>query len=160
MKKKLGNKLAVATFLVSILYVFVLLFSRVDSIQKQNNGELGGEANAAYECPSGYVEVADFCIQSGLTGDETWSNAAKICAEDKDARLCRAQELMAACQAEKEDGVSFDDDIDGNDWEWTDDIADSGQAVIMFQNDNGCEDVSRASITSSSQEFRCCLNMY
>lgn len=160
MKKKLSHKLAVATFIVSILYVFVLLFSRVDSIQKQNGGELGGNANAAYTCPSGYIEIADFCIQEDLAGDETWYDATEKCVEDEGARLCKAQELMAACQAEKEDGVSFNDDIDGDEWEWVDDIANGGDAVIMFRNDNGCEDISRADITSDSHEFRCCLNLY
>lgn len=160
MEKKLSNKLAIATLIVSALYVFVLLFSKVDSIQKENNGGLGGDAKAAYTCPSGYVEVADFCIQEDLAGNDTWVEATKICAEDEDARLCRAQELMAACQAEKEDGVSFGDDIDGSDWEWADDIADSGEAVIMFRNDNGCKDMDRDSLTSDSHDFRCCLNMY
>lgn len=160
MRKKLGNKLAVATFTVSILYVFILLFSRVDLIQKQNNGELGGKANAAYECPSEYIEMGDFCIQSDLAGSETWYDASKLCAEDENARLCRAQELMAACQAEKEDGVSFDEDIDGPDWEWADDIADSGQAIVMFQNSNGCKMVDRANLKTVSHAFRCCVNRY
>jgi hypothetical protein len=160
MKKRLGNKLAVATFAVSVLYVFIFLFSRIDLIQKQNNGALKQNAKAAYTCPSGYIAIADFCIQSDLAGNDSWYDAAQECAENENARLCRAQELMAACQAEKEYGVSFDDNIDGDAWEWADDIAESGQAVMMFDSASGCNMVGKGNLTSGARDFRCCLNMY
>lgn len=160
MKKLFSKNLATTTFVVCVLYVTIFIFSRIDFIQKQNEGKLSGQANAAYTCPTGYVEIADFCIQSSLEGDENWHDAALSCLEDQDARLCGVQELMAACQAELEDGVSFDDDIDGDEWEWTDDITTSAEATVMFKDDNGCKMMDRGNLISSSNEFRCCKNRY
>ncbi len=160
MKNIIDEKLAVATFVVCILYVFIFAFSRIDLIQKQNGGNLNGKANAAYTCPADYIEVADFCIQSDLAGNETWQDAAKICAEDEGARLCRAEELMAACQTEMNDGVSFGDNIDGPDWEWADDIVNAGQAVVLFGNNNSCKEIEKRATISSSNDFRCCVNRY
>lgn len=159
MKQNISKKLTISIFIVCILYIAIFAFSKIDSIQKQNDGKLGADAKAAYVCPSGYVEIADFCIQSDLQGDDSWYDAAKECAEDEDARLCKGYELMAACQAEN-NGTSFNDDIDGGGWEWADDMADNNQALIMFRNPNGCRMTERDHITGDSNDFRCCVNRY
>ncbi|MBT3356522.1 hypothetical protein HN784_04990 [bacterium] len=160
MRKIISKNLATATFIVCTLYIAIFVFSRVDSIQKQNNGKLSGQANAAYECASGYIEVADFCIQSETAGDENWHDAALACAQDEEARLCKAQELMAACQAEHQDGTSFDDNIDGGGWEWADDIDNRNEATVMFRNNNNCKAMNKRNLSGSSNDFRCCKNRY
>ncbi len=160
MKKEFSKKLWIGTILVCGLYISILLFSRIDSIQKKNDGKIGVEVNAAYECPTGYIEIADFCIQSSLQGTENWHDAVKDCAENEEARLCKSHELMAACQAEDKDGESFNDDIDGGGWEWSADTADDDKATVMFRNDNDCKNTKLRDMTSSSNDYRCCKNRY
>ncbi len=160
MKKNITEKLTITTFIVCILYISIFFFSRIDLIQKQNGGDISEKARAAFTCPSGYIEIADFCIQSALSSDESWVDASEACSQNGKARLCKTQELMAACQAEKNDGVFFDDDIDGPDWEWVDDFANSGQAVVAFGNSNGCKDIGKDNIITDLNKFRCCMNRY
>lgn len=159
MKKDITKKLWIATFLTCFLYACISILTSLESIQKKNNNKLGQDAKAAYVCPSGYIEISDFCIQSSLQGDDDWHDAARDCAENQDARLCRSYELAAACQGENHDGISFDDNLDGGGWEWSGDMADDDNATVMFENDNNCKRMNLRNMGNSA-DYRCCRNRY
>lgn len=158
MKKKISRKLMLATLISCIFYLAIFTVSKIDEFQKNGNEKINEVANAAAVCQSGYVQVADFCIQDSVHGDENWFDAAEACVQEEDGRLCRSAEWRAACEADEAGDISLGNIGDTN--EWVDDFEREQEAFTIRNEGGNCRRVRHRNAESSSRDFRCCKNRY
>jgi hypothetical protein len=84
-------------------------------------------------CPTGYMDMGDYCILIGEAGTANWFNAIVGCKTldpSHPARLCTAQEWYYACTvAVASGGGPPYDMLEETYWEWTSNIFGSGTQV-------------------------------
>lgn len=107
-------------------------------------------------CPDGMAKGFDSCVDQHLqltAGLYTYDFAEKHC-RDQGKALCDSYELFVACKDTK-----IDDYAEGNYWEWSRNIINGGNAVLMLYNKTtayGCYHSSYADIQTYVAQFRCC----
>jgi hypothetical protein len=110
-------------------------------------------------CPPDFIPVGDYCVYHDDLPAENFSDAAKVCAEDYEARLCRAGEWFVACELSRPGEVLENELVNMVDgYEWVDDYL-ADDRVLVIGSGGQCDNTAQDDPIADSNRFRCCINL-